>query len=262
MLFKLAFKNILSRRSSAVIILFMSFAAVLLVVSNALFDSTEKGIQNSFTESFTGDFIIRPVSKAPLSLFGDETPITGELTEIETLVPYESILEFLSSNPLIPDFVPQVSGVAMLENGTARKNMSLFGVQGDIYLDMMKGANLIEGRAYTFDEKGNEHFYPMVNPRLVSYSDEQTYLDCGEGCLSVTRETKGYVHRSKRVTVETYLYLDNKLVKTTLRLKGYVAVVFQHEYDHLFGTLFVDRINKDNPFFIPENSKPIVFNEK
>ena len=154
MLFKLAFKNILSRRSSAVIILFMSFAAVLLVVSNALFDSTEKGIQNSFTESFTGDFIIRPVSKAPLSLFGDETPITGELTEIETLVPYESILEFLSSNPLVSDFVPQVSGVAMLENGTARKNMSLFGVQGDIYLDMMKGANLIEGQAYTFDEKG------------------------------------------------------------------------------------------------------------
>ena len=115
---------------------------------------------------------------------------------------------------------------------------------------------------YTFDEKGNEHFYPMVNPKLISYSDEQTYLDCGEGCLSVTRETKGYVHRSKRVTVETYLYLENKLVKTTLRLKGYVAVVFQHEYDHLFGTLFVDRINKENPFYIPENSKPIVFNEK
>lgn len=154
MLFKLAFKNILSRRSSAVIILFMSFAAVLLVVSNAIFDSTEKGIQNSFTESFTGDFIIRPVSKAPLSLFGDETPITGELTEIEKLVPYESILELLSSNPLISSFVPQVSGVAMLENGNARKNMSLFGVQGDIYLDMMKGAKLVEGRAYIFDEKG------------------------------------------------------------------------------------------------------------
>lgn len=154
MLFKLAFKNILSRRSSAVIILFMSFAAVLLVVSNAIFDSTEKGIQNSFTESFTGDFIIRPVSKAPLSLFGDETPITGELTEIENLVPYESILELLSSKPLVSSFVPQVSGVAMLENGKKRKTMSLFGVQGDIYLDMMKGAKLVEGRAYTFDEKG------------------------------------------------------------------------------------------------------------
>lgn len=116
---------------------------------------------------------------------------------------------------------------------------------------------------YAFDEKGNEHFYPMVNPKLVSYSDEQTYLDCGEGCLSVTRETKGYVHRSKRVTVETYLYLEGKLVKATLRLKGYIAVVFQHEYDHLLGKLFVDHINKENPFFVPENSKPIDFgNEK
>ena len=154
MLFKLAFKNILSRRSSAVIILFMSFAAVLLVVSNAIFDSTEKGIQNSFTESFTGDFIVRPVSKAPLSLFGDETPITGELTEVEKLVPYESIVDTLSTQSLISNFIPQVSGVAMLENGKKRKTMSLFGVQGDIYLDMMKGAKLIEGRAYTFDEKG------------------------------------------------------------------------------------------------------------
>ena len=59
------------------------------------------------------------------------------------------------------------------------------------------------------------------------------------------------------------LYLEGKLVKVTLRLKGYIAIVFQHEYDHLLGTLFVDRINKENPFFIPENSKPIVFgNEK
>lgn len=154
MLFKLAFKNIISRRSSAVIILFMSFAAVLLVVSNAIFDSTEKGIQNSFTESFTGDFIIRPISKAPLSLFGDETPITGELTEIEKLVPYESIVDTLSTQSLISNFIPQVSGIAILENGKKRKNMSLFGVQGDIYLDMMKGAKLVEGRAYTFDEKG------------------------------------------------------------------------------------------------------------
>ena len=154
MLFKLAFKNILSRRSSAVIILFMSFAAVLLVVSNAIFDSTEKGVQTSFTESFTGDFIIRPVSQATLSLFGDETPITGELTVIEKLLPYESIVELISSHPAISDFIPQVSGVAMLENGKARKNMSLFGVQGDSYIDMMEGIRLIEGRAYGYNEKG------------------------------------------------------------------------------------------------------------
>lgn len=111
-----------------------------------------------------------------------------------------------------------------------------------------------------FDEEGNEHFYPMINPKIISYSEEKTYLDSGEGCLSVTRNTCGYVHRPKRVTVKTYLYEgEGKTKLVTMRLVGYIAVVFQHEFDHLNGILFVDRINKENPFFIPDNSKPIIF---
>lgn len=112
---------------------------------------------------------------------------------------------------------------------------------------------------YCTDEYGNEHYYPMVNPRIISYSEELTYLDCGEGCLSVNRETHGYVHRPRRVSLETYLYDNGELKKVALRLKGYPAVVFQHEYDHLNGILFVDRINKKEPFKVPENSRPIVF---
>ena len=86
-------------------------------------------------------------------------------------------------------------------------------------------------------------------------------MDCGEGCLSVDREVEGYVHRPKRVSVETYLYNKGKLVKVKLRLHGYPAVVFSHEYDHLNGVLFVDHINKDNPFYVPKNSTPIVFKD-
>lgn len=110
-----------------------------------------------------------------------------------------------------------------------------------------------------YDEKGKEHFYPMVNPKLVSYSEEKTYLDTGEGCLSVNRMVQGLVHRAKRVTVDTYLYNNGKLEHVRLRLKNYIAIVFQHEYDHLNGTLFVDRINKENPFLVVENSSPVKF---
>lgn len=154
MLFKLAFKNILSRRSSVVIIIFMSFAAALLVVSNAIFDSTEQGVQNSFTASFTGDFIIRPISNVPLSLFGDETPVTGELTTIEKVVPYQSICELLSSTPGILGFVPQVSGFAMMEHGSQRKTMSLFGVPSHQYLPLMSGLRILSGGGYESHGKG------------------------------------------------------------------------------------------------------------
>lgn len=112
---------------------------------------------------------------------------------------------------------------------------------------------------YCFDESGNEHFYPMINPRILSYSEELTFLEGGEGCLSVDREVQGLIHRPRKVSLETYLYDEGKLTKVKLRLIGYVAVVFQHEFDHLNGILFVDRINQEDPFYIPENSKPIVF---
>lgn len=111
------------------------------------------------------------------------------------------------------------------------------------------------------DEEGFEHFYAIVNPKLIGYSDELTYLQGGEGCLSVEREAKGLIHRHKKVTVKGYFLENGILVNKTIKLKGYLAVVFQHEYDHLFGTLFVDRINNTNPFDVPLNSTPIVFKD-
>ncbi len=109
------------------------------------------------------------------------------------------------------------------------------------------------------DEDGNMHFYPMINPKLLSYSEEKTYLESGEGCLSVDRKVDGYIHRAKRITVDTYLYDNGKLLHVKLRLKNYIAVVFQHEYDHLNGVLFVDRINTNHPFEVLPNSTPVKF---
>ena len=112
-----------------------------------------------------------------------------------------------------------------------------------------------------YDEKGYLHDYLMVNPKILSYSVDMTYLESGEGCLSVPEEHRGYVHRHRKIKVKTYLYdlKTNKLTLETLQLKGYIAVVFQHEFDHLNGILFFDHINKSNPFYVPENSKPIKF---
>lgn len=115
-----------------------------------------------------------------------------------------------------------------------------------------------------YDEKGDFHHYVLVNPKVVSTSVEMTYLDSGEGCLSVTEPHKGYIHRHKRIKVKTLMYDFKKdsLVETTLNLKGYIAIVFQHEFDHLNGKLFYDHINKSNPFYVPENSSPVIFSNE
>lgn len=154
MLIKLALKNICSRKSSLVIILFISFAITLLSVSNALFDTSEKGVQETFKKSFTGDFIIRPLTDVPLSLFGDETPFTGELTKIKTIVPFEKTVEYLSDNNEIEDIVFQVSGTAAAENSEVRIPAFLFGVMGKDYCNLMKGINILEGVPFENDQRG------------------------------------------------------------------------------------------------------------
>lgn len=101
---------------------------------------------------------------------------------------------------------------------------------------------------HTLDENLETlHDYLMINPRLISHSEAQTYMPEGEGCLSVDREIEGLVPRYQKVTVETYLYdwVSDTLVKTKLRLKGFLAIVFQHELDHLNGVLFFDRVKTE-----------------
>lgn len=151
---KLALKNILSRRSSVFIILFMSFAAALLTVTNSIFDSTEQGIAKSFMDSFTGDFIIRPIADVPYSLFGDETPVTGNLTDIERLVPYAKISETIENHKDVVKKIPQLSGYAMMEFNRKRYPMSLFGVNAKDYISAMTAISISSGKCYENEERG------------------------------------------------------------------------------------------------------------
>ncbi len=104
------------------------------------------------------------------------------------------------------------------------------------------------------DEKGKQHSYALFNPKIISHSVEKTYLAQGEGCLSVDRDIPGYVPRYARITVKA-ADIDGNEVK--LRLRGFIAVIFQHEIDHLNGIMFYDHINKEDPFAPIENAVPI-----
>lgn len=89
----------------------------------------------------------------------------------------------------------------------------------------------------------------MYNPKIVSHSIQEAAMEGGEGCLSVDREVPGYVVRHARVTVE---YFDKNGEKHRIKLKGFNAIVVQHEIDHINGIMFYDRINPEHPFAIKE----------
>lgn len=75
----------------------------------------------------------------------------------------------------------------------------------------------------------------LVNPKIVAASGEITYE---EGCLSVP-EFFSNVKRYEQVTVQA-LDRDGKPVE--ISADGLLAVVLQHEIDHLEGRLFIDHL--------------------
>ena len=87
--------------------------------------------------------------------------------------------------------------------------------------------------------------YIIINPKIVSSSEEMIYVDEGEGCLSVNRDVNGIIPRHARVTVTGYDMDGNKI---KIRAREELAIAFQHEIDHLNGILFIDRIDPKNPY--------------
>ena len=90
------------------------------------------------------------------------------------------------------------------------------------------------------------HEYGLINPKILRTSVKKCYLAGGEGCLSVNKEHQGLIMRYNKVVMEAYDVVTDSMI--TLQAYGYLAIALQHEYDHLEGILFYDRINKKDPF--------------
>lgn len=104
----------------------------------------------------------------------------------------------------------------------------------------------------TTDENGKIYKYMIVNPRYTYKSKQMCYLNSGEGCLSVNPgKYNGITPRHYEIEVQAYNLFNKKEEK--IRVKGYIAIVLQHEIDHLHGKLYIDHINKLDSFYINES---------
>lgn len=94
-------------------------------------------------------------------------------------------------------------------------------------------------------DEGKFENYIVINPKMLSHSEELIYVGEGEGCLSVNREVEGIVPRYARMTI-SYQDIDGN--KKEIRVREDISVAFQHEMDHLNGILFIDKIDKKDPY--------------
>ncbi|WP_372745117.1 peptide deformylase [Lutibacter sp.] len=77
----------------------------------------------------------------------------------------------------------------------------------------------------------------FINAKILKEEGEE-WAFC-EGCLSIP-DIREDVFRQEKITIE---YLDENFEKHTDVLTGLAARVVQHEYDHIEGVLFIDKIS-------------------
>ena len=77
----------------------------------------------------------------------------------------------------------------------------------------------------------------IINPEILEFSKEISESD--EGCLSVP----GIYKKVKRAYEIKVKYMDESGEIREEAMKGFLAKAFQHEFDHLSGTLFIQRIS-------------------
>lgn len=77
----------------------------------------------------------------------------------------------------------------------------------------------------------------FINPIIIEESGEEWAFN--EGCLSIP-DVREDVYRKENITIK---YLDEKFIEHTETFNGLAARVIQHEYDHIEGVLFTDKLS-------------------
>lgn len=142
------------------------------------------------------------------------TLVTGRQTKV-LLKPTTPVADPLAAN--IQELLP-----SMVETMRREKGVGLAATQ--VGLSLRLAVAEVEKKVYYF-----------INPEITTFSQEKILFE--EGCLSLPGEFFPIV-RSERVTLR---YLNEKGLPKKMAAKGLLAIVIQHEVDHLDGVLIAHR---------------------
>ncbi|MDG2441470.1 MAG: peptide deformylase [Crocinitomicaceae bacterium] len=161
----------------------------------------------------------------PIVAYGDAV-LKKEAEEIEEKYPN---LDDLIVNMFETMYEASGVGLAAPQIG---KSIRLFIVDGSPFAEPEEDGEL-DPKA-----KGLEDFKKVfINPIIEEESGEEWGFN--EGCLSIP-DIREEVYRKEKVTIS---YYNEKWELKEEEFDGYAARIIQHEYDHVDGILFTDRIS-------------------
>jgi peptide deformylase len=135
----------------------------------------------------------------------------------------------------VTDFGPEIQTLVddMVETMRQAPGVGLAATQVDVSLRV-----IVVEYGSDENEEAPKKLYTVINPEITRSSPEIVLGP--EGCLSVPGIV-GEVERNEALTVKG---LSRRGQPITIKAKGWLARIFQHEIDHLDGIVFVDRATR------------------
>jgi peptide deformylase len=191
-----------------------------------LYSSLSVFTKNDFFSIESINFVLEQMPMIlPIVAYGDPV-LKREAQEIEDSYPN---LDKLIENMFETMYEAAGVGLAAPQIG---ESIRLFIVDGSPFAEPEEDGG-IDPRAVGLDDFKKV----FINPVIEEENGEEWGFN--EGCLSIP-EIREEVYRKERVTVS---YYNEKWELKEEEFDGYAARIVQHEYDHVDGVLFTDRIS-------------------
>ncbi len=169
-LIRIAFRNMWEHKAKSLIIgSLVAIGVLVIVLGNAMMDSAEEGMRQSFIEGFTGDIMITPKSDTAISIFGIESASTmdEEAMIVPRLPHYHEVLEHIKADSRVAGVTSMATTFALItkegsedafeeiqEDPEAAIFAVLFGVDVQSYFQTFPGLEIELGKMLTPGQTG------------------------------------------------------------------------------------------------------------
>jgi len=169
LIFKLAIRNLLRHtRKTLLLGMIIVLGTAMLFFANAVFESTNEGLEISFVRSLTGNAVLSANSEISYGLFGNEIPIVSKYEVIPAIPDYLSMADVFSSIRYVEEWTPIVSAAAYVEIENERTGILLFGVDYNSYFSVCPDIVIEKGSVSALKDGGI-----FLNKKIVSIMEKK-----------------------------------------------------------------------------------------
>lgn len=275
LILKIALRNLKRHtRKTLLIGVLIILGMAFLFTSNAVFESTNRGLKSSFIRSLTGDAVISAQSDVPYGLFGVEIPIISSYENIPPLAGYAEINERLKEIPEIAEgkwkWTPLVSAAASLEIDSFQLVVPLFGIDPESYFSVCSDIKIERGSPGSLSDGGI-----FLNARLAENIEAELGrpLEIGEP-VTLSMYSDGSFHIRKGIFsgIHSYISYTEPLDRIVLAdasivrglanyTSGYISVDMDEEIISDAGSFDMDDLFSEPLDTVSAGEEGITINE-